>query len=354
MKGRVRPWPLQNHALPYLRRHRLAWCGAIVIMLSGVLNGAEGTAYHREFSDGWVHMSIDVAQSRLRVAQPTQLRIQIDAPLGTQIVFPSWDAAEELPLAWGNAEVVAIDRWDALPSDASPEQRRWIRRLEIESLRAGTAMLPAIEVRYQLADESRAPATIVSEPIELEIESTLPPTADPREFRDIKGEVALDAAEGYGPSPLGLAAVLAAALVGTGWGIGWYRYRRWRQVDRWALREIATIRRQASLGSDVDSQSSLLRVLREYLSERYDFDARSLSNEELLALIRQRSELNQTHLQPLVDFLKASQLARFAGRNTADAAELGCEAISEFILATRQTRSRHASAPEPAREVASV
>ena len=93
-----------------------------------------------EASDGPVKVTARISTASARVAEPVQLVLEVDAPRGARIELPA--KADRL----GDFEVRHSERTMDIPSAAQADQRSWIVRATLESLKTGELTIPSLGV----------------------------------------------------------------------------------------------------------------------------------------------------------------------------------------------------------------
>src|SRR4051812_13682063 len=167
------------------------WCAKALVALalltslsSTVLAGADaGTSLQSEASDGPVTVTASINTSSVRVAEPIQLVLEVEAPRGSRIELPA--KTDRM----GEFEVRRSERINDIPSASQAGKRTWILRLTLESLKTGEMAIPPLEVHYTTDAKSSSFKTLSTKPIRVHITSVVENRADPTNFRDIKQTV---------------------------------------------------------------------------------------------------------------------------------------------------------------------
>ncbi len=137
--------------------------------------------------DGLIEMRLESNPLTVRVAEPIQIRLDVDAPEGSQVTPPI------IGSALGQLEVVDRQWIQALPIDGDPKRRRWTLLLKLESIESGQFTVPPMEMLYRLPEDfstSRsAQRSVRSKPFAIEVTSLLGEDQDPKAFRDIKAAI---------------------------------------------------------------------------------------------------------------------------------------------------------------------
>ncbi len=178
--------------------------------------------------------------------------------------------------------------------------------------KAGTQTIPAPIVRYRAADAEREAR---GEPLTVTVDSALPADWQSQDIRGIKPPLFL---AWRWIVPLGL---LLAAL-GTAW-IAWRRRRRPIESTPApppvpphvaALRELEQLEREALLaqGHAEAYYVRLSAIVRRYVEGRFGLRAPEMTTEEFLSASTRSMALLSSHRQLLNDFLRQSDLVKFA------------------------------------------
>ena len=312
---------------PYRLMTTAMIAAACLIQSTAGVSADDSESYHREYSRPPVVLTVAIAKTRLKVAEPTTLELQLEAPIGTEVTFPSIDHAI------GKLQVIRSTEQDSIPTGGAKKQRRWTREYVLESIRAGTMVIAPIAIDYRLPGKAND-SQIATEPVDLMIETTLTEDAGTKSFRDIKEAVEIaDPPSTSRNAILWLIAAAAIAIIAGGFASWWFRRRGRSSTETWALREIASIRRRAEFqDSSADGLFAQLSVvMREYVSDRFSIDARSRSSEELMSELQSRGMLESQHREKLHEFLRQSDQARFAGVGMGDDVVRSCDLLESFI-----------------------
>jgi hypothetical protein len=148
----------------------------------------------------------------VRVAEPIQLVVEVEAPRGARIELPA--KADRL----GDFEVRHSERTIDIPSATQADKRSWILRMTLESLKTGELTIPPLDVHYTTEATESTFKTLSTSPISVRITSVLENRADPTRFRDIKQTVDVPVPETISRRWIawtcgGVAAAVAASLL---------------------------------------------------------------------------------------------------------------------------------------------
>jgi hypothetical protein len=340
--------PVPTLLLPTLLALALLWT------LAARATAAEGPqredALHQRVAEGEVELMVEIDRGSAPIAAPIRLRLQVDAPAGSTILWPQWGQRI------GELSVVTARSVAELPVDAQAGRRRWIADVELESLRSGELQIPPLEVAYRLPGDDTAPPSpgsgvIRSQPWTIQITSVLSESEqlNPLAFRDLKAATALPGPEPARRFPIaavaGLAgiAALAAATV-----LLWRRRTQLAPHAR-AMGEIARIESRyhsAELGLD-EAYAELSDVVRRFLQAQWSLPAVFQSSQELSREIG-RVSIPAPTADRLGRFLWAADERKFspprdAGRQAAAEEPLPFAAVRSILDEANRAR------PEPLR-----
>ncbi|NUQ47194.1 MAG: hypothetical protein HUU22_14310 [Phycisphaerae bacterium] len=226
------------------------------------------------------------------------------------------------------------------PSVPDQGQRRWERRMRLESLEPGEHEIPAIGCLFVdqrpdrrpagagAAPDEPASATQAVEPREeqelsagplvIRVASVVGDDADPTHFRDIKGavDVPLERAWAWALWALAAIVVLAGAFVAL------RARRRARAADTpppppphvWALGELDRLAAEdlPGRGAYHEYYYRLSGIVRQYIERRFGLMAPERTTEEFLLEAGRDPSLRDEHRALLAPFLQACDLVKFA------------------------------------------
>jgi hypothetical protein len=265
-------------------------------------------------ADGPIELSVSISSPAARVAETITFTLQVDAPQQTRITLPRVD--ETL----GPLSVIGTSVLEDLPIDGQPAARRWIQRIELESLETGEMTIPSLEIAYRLpdnrvGDQAAREALLRSEPISIEIVSVLGDQESLTDFRDIKGLEPLPTAI---PHESNLFRVIACGVVAVGALLAalWFVARRRRKPPpaRWALDEIEAIKSQYDDKSIDIGQvyAQLSNVMRAFLEAQLAIPATAQSSTELIQELP-ADRCPDAVRQRLAQFMNAADERKFSG-----------------------------------------
>ena len=132
-----------------------------------------------------------------------------------------------------------------------------------------------------------------------------------------------------------MASITTACLALLGWR--WQRRRNVVPIQAWATREIAIVRRRARdrVRTHAELQTDLIEVLRQYVTERFGIDAKTMSNRELATSLRETAGISGGLIASLTPIFDVANRARFAGKNDDDpestAIDRECDTLQVFV-----------------------
>ncbi|MGB7324355.1 MAG: hypothetical protein WBD31_05750 [Rubripirellula sp.] len=236
-------------------------------------------------NDGDVKMKITVTPPTAPVATPITLRVAIDAPDQTSI-FPPMCKGTAIGKTLGRFSVTDHRAPTIMPSETGRQTR--IYQYVIETLSSGPHTIPSLSVAYQAPGMTTGPKPIVSEPMDLMIESLLDPISDPTQFRELKGPVSAKPAIPASGSIMPIAVASLAAIVGL--LIAFFRYRRRQPIaaDIWAVAEIDRIKSQSDERQGRENaMDELAATVRRFIQYDQQTPATAMSSDELMQVARQ-------------------------------------------------------------------
>ncbi|MCP5005878.1 MAG: protein BatD [Planctomycetes bacterium] len=256
------------------------------------------------------HVKADAAVDKARstIGERIRFRVSVDAPKGTDIVFP--EMAEELK------EFDVIDSGTQLldREEGRAIEERWFL---LETFKPGSYIIPSISIYYKLK-EMKEEQDIKTPEIYIEIVSTLDENAD--DIRDIKPPVFLkkDYLRLY---------ILLAAIFGTMALIGIPFFLIYRKKQEKAVivppplpaHEIAYKALEKLQSLDLASKGQIKEyyfhlsdIVRHYIENRFELMAPERTTEEFLIEMTTTNKLDKIHQQLIGNFLEHSDLVKFA------------------------------------------
>lgn len=285
-----------------------------------------------------VRVAATPARTEVTVGEPFVVELVVSGPPGASYTFPAQAGDEKVELR-------------ALPAPASPAPPPDRLRYEAAVFALGEPQLPAVPVRYRLADGSEGEAR--SAPVQLKVGTLLPKEPKEQTPADIRGPLSL----GVGRAFWIASGLLATALVGLG---VWLAYRRRGQPaavparsatppDVEALGEL-----EALLASDVLARGeyrafyiALATLAKRYLERRLDAPVLEMTSAEMAAFLRDHAQAApfQSAVRELAGAADQVKFAR-AEAQLAEA-QRHVAAVRE-VVAGLEARLRPASAERPA------
>ncbi len=300
-------------------------------------------------------LRIEADHGRFQVGEPVRLRLSVEAPPGTEVLWPGAGAV------LGPFEFLAHE---VLPPDTLAADRvRQAADLTVTAFARGEVTLPPQSVTLRLPDGKVV--TAVSDSLTLGIESVLPDSAaglDSLDIRPLKAQVELP---GAGRRrllmALGLLALALLLLIGI---LAWRRRRRRimavaapppdpRPADVIALSDLEALRAAglARAGRLKEHYTRLTDILRPYLERRFGIPAVDSTTSEILAALggatgRAEAGMRPETMAELEELLGGADLVKFARhRPPAAVAEGEIDRAADFV---KTTASRPELAPNAA------
>jgi hypothetical protein len=240
----------------------------------------EASAPLFETSDGPVNLSVRLDKTTARVADPINLVLEVDAPKGARVELPA--KAEQL----GEFEIRRSAQTTDIPSAHHANERSWILRLTLESIKTGALAVPPMEIHYTTDAASTELKSLSTKPIAVHITSVLEHRPDPTKFRDIKQTVDIPVpAEtsrtwivwAYGAAAGAVVLALTFLVV--------RRRPRGLAPAAWALASIEELERvdvKQTAGADA-LFNEIVDVVREYIELEFQVPALERTTREFLA-----------------------------------------------------------------------
>ena len=266
---------------------RLLLWACIFLMLFAIPNSLQAEE---------VELKTSVDRDEVRIADPFQFEIQLLAPEGTQVSFPS------LPDTLGPFDVLDVKGRSEVPvADARQSERLWSRSLTLETITTGALQIPSIEVVVSEAGKSER--ILRTEPISVAVGSVLEPSTDLTQFQGIADLHDVEVPTGGSHTWIWVASGIAAlAFVAGGMLLFAKRRRKIASSSDWALQGLNETR-------DLSTAES---IVRQFIEERFEFAASSLASDEILKELRQNN-VDEQVLKDLQEFLAQSERAKFGG-----------------------------------------
>src|SRR3954471_19732709 len=93
-------------------------------------------------SDGPVKVTARINKRTARVAEPIQLVLEVEAPLGTRLEMPG--KINRL----GEFDVRRMEQTNDIPSATGADKRTWILSATLESIKTGALEIPSLDVHH--------------------------------------------------------------------------------------------------------------------------------------------------------------------------------------------------------------
>lgn len=294
-------------------------------------SGSDRFAVEQVYGEGTaVQFAVRVSETEITTAEDLTLELETRAGEQWRVSFPQ--VAEEL----GGFRVVDREPEDRdLRPDGTLVSTRTYR---LEPFLAGEYTIPSFELGFG-EPGTEFSFMLVSEEIEVEVESELPPTVGEQDIEDIEGPQELaDNRWRWVAGGAGGAALLAVAAVvfvvrtrrrGTG-GRREPKKPPWREAQEELDALLADDTRH-----EVDVlYTELTRILRHYIERRFEIRAPERTTEEFIEEARHSEQLAPFR-ESLEDFLTHADLVKFAGYAPSEQ-EIGrsVEACRNFIEMT--------------------
>ncbi|TWU51220.1 hypothetical protein [Rubripirellula reticaptiva] len=296
-------------------------------------------------TDGDVEMTITATPSQAPVATPITLRIEIEAPDRTSI-FPPMHKGTVINKTLGRFSVTDRAAPTIVPSAGGRQTR--IYQYVIETLSSGLHTIPSLSVAYQLPGMTTGPKPIVSEPIDVMIESLLDPISDPTQFRDLKGPVTARPAAPTSSSNVPIAIASLAAFAGL--LIAVFRYRRRQPIaaDTWAIAEIERIESQSGKRPGrANPMDELAATVRRFIEYNQQTPATAMSSAELMQVAKQ-SDWPADAVITLDQFTREIDRQKFSGEEISNDASINqwCERIRSMVQTIARAENAGTAAPK--------
>lgn len=266
-------------------------------------------------ADGPVKLTATVDKATARVAEPIQLKLEVEAPRGTRVELPSPTGK------WGEFDVRSSKRTKEVPAADNGENRTWFLQMTLDTIKTGDLTIPPIEVRYATDAKSTTFKTLSAEPIRIHITSVLENRADPTKFHDIKGTIDVAVPEvrsyawiGWTVGGIGAATVLALLTLVV------VKRKRSPSPAAWALATIAELE-QLPLASADDAEAvfnETVDVVREYFELQFGVPTLTRTTRELLNEAAEESALDTTARQRLTSLVTIADEIKFARRGVGE------------------------------------
>ena len=272
-------------------------------------------------------LTVTAERSKTRVAEPLRVTIEVAAPVEADVELP------DLPAALQDFNVVDHGPVETELVNDRRTRRQWFA---LDSTVAGSRSIPSLAV-------NSTDGKVTTEPLSVEVVSTIAGEFDPMEFADIRGPVAV-------PKPwvrtVAYIAGGAVLLLGTAALIWVLLRRRAAQAAAaappppphvWALRQLEALlaEKLVQAGRVQEFYFRLSALVRTYIELRFGLMAPERTTEEFLREVQRSSALRFGHKDLLGEFLTACDLVKFARHEPAGGEiDASIDAARRFIEET--------------------
>lgn len=243
-----------------------------------------------------------VDRNKVRIADPFTAKIEVTAPSNARIQFP--EISEEM----GPFEILGRRERFGVVAANDPERKNWTLWLTLETLETGALEVPSVEIFVEL--ESGKTDRIQSNPVNVNVESSIETGSDPTAFHDIRDVIdATLPEEDTPPSYLWtIVGVTTGIVVASGAAVlAIARRRHLMTPAQWVKSQLAN---PADLTlSDVEY------TLREFVADEFDLPAKSWTTAEFEKGFANMQLADERRAQ-LGTFLSKAQQEKFAGLKT--------------------------------------
>ena len=276
----IAPWLFRRHRV--LLQSMRTWSGTLVMCcmcLSGIAQD--------------VSMTVD--RNEVEVADPFQLTITAIVAEGQNVDFSN--QAEAI----GSFQVISRKVHGDIPVE---QGRRWQQIVELETYESGQLEIPGQEV---VVDGKKFP----SNPVTIEVGSTLEPQADLYRFREIKDpeEILPPAGTPWRLITVGTGVVIAAVLA-------FMMFAKRRRVEEtaedWAYQALEQLKESPVFEEPQQLIPPLSNILREYIQKRFGISAPQQTTDEFLHAAKEDARIEPSSQAELRQFLRHSDQIKFA------------------------------------------
>ncbi len=278
---------------------------------------------------GAVRFLVGLSHERMSAAELLRLRLEARADPGWGIVFP------EIPDSLGGFQVTERGKEERrLQADGSVVA---VRTYVLEPFLPGDYAIPSLQLSFGETGGGTYPFTLVSEPLPVEVLSSLPPQLGEQDIEEVTGPETLPSRRILWYALGGLAAAGAAALALV---LLLRRRRRLPAAARppWELagEELERLLARGLLASGryQEFYTGISDLVRRYVERRFAVRAPEQTTEEFLQHVQGSAAL-APHRQLLQEFLACCDLVKFA-RHRPDSREVErtVDACRSFLAAT--------------------
>jgi hypothetical protein len=324
-----------------MRRANLHILLALALLIAlGACRRSAGTAPEADLPPVLLQVSVD--QPSITVGDLIRYTIEVNHATNVMVAMPEF--AE-------NLGGFAISDWLNPPPSTADGRVRRTQTYVMETYLTGEYEIPPAEAVYIFAGHTN---TVASTPICVDVHTVAEEDDLFSGIRDIKGPVAIAAVVPTNwPMVIGIAATAAALCIALTWALVRYLRRPTppppplpAHVIAYAALRALSERNLVEAGRIKEYFYTLSTILRQYIEDRFGLHAPERTTEEFLAEIRHGDQLSVAQRSVLAEFLRQSDLVKFANY-----AASGAEASAAHDVAVRfieETRVRADAAPTPA------
>lgn len=257
------------------------------------------------FDPKTVGIEIKLDKPQALVAERVHLTITVTAPKGINVNFP------ESPERVGEFDVMTVNDTLDIPEGS---QRRWVRRLGLESLVSGKATIPPVQIGYVDRRVSPSIAGVTSTPAQsIKIGTSLEGSEDLTQFRDIKS--VSNAPEEVKPRRRWVAWVAGASGLTALLALAFVLVRRKSQPSpqEWAIQSLTELRDRATEIHPEQAYVRLVEILRSYVDRQFGITAPRLTTYEFLNAIQVDDRLSPDFQKSMQALLNQADLIKFSG-----------------------------------------
>ncbi|QEG24688.1 BatD family protein [Mariniblastus fucicola] len=231
------------------------------------------------------------------IADPFRFEISLTAPADSRVSF------SELGEKVGSFDVLDVNDQFGIPIEGDANRQRWIRTLTLETIDTGKLDIPQLEVSVQ--EPGGDSKLLRSEPLQITVVSVVESSADLTTFNDIADLIEVDEPESTSMGAFwislvgGITLAIAAACL-----IAARQSKTPVSASVWALARLND-RTEGSFNR-VES------ILRDFIEERFDFPAASLSSSKIAETLASKNVASDS-IARVEEILSVSERVKFGG-----------------------------------------
>jgi hypothetical protein len=288
---------------------------ACLPMIALAASPGNAAALSSVVSDGPVKLRVEVDKATARVAEPIQLKLEIEAPRGTRVELPNPSGS------WGEFDVRSSKRTKEVPAADNAGNRSWVLQVTLDTIKTGDLAIPPLDVRYATNAKSTTFKTLNNKPIPIHITSVLENRAAPTKFHDIKGTVDAVVPElrlytWLGWTAAGIGSVTALALL----TVLVIKRKRGPTPAAWALSSIADLE-QLPIADAADAEAifnETVDVVREFFELQFGVPTLTRTTREFLTQAANEPAMDTTARQRLASLVSIADEIKFARRSVGE------------------------------------